>query len=239
MANFFINFFIYVFYQPLLNGLVFLYKLLGFNLGLAIITLTLIIRIILLPISIKALRYERSLLNLRDKIKEIQTKYKNNKEEQARKILELYQKEKVNPFFPLLINLIQLPILWGLYEVFRKGLTPDSFFYLYPSISPPLEIHSSFLGVFDLSKPSPFLAVFAGIVHYLQSLFFSKTFSKQHPPTTSKKELDFSTIFQKQLLYFLPLLIAIILFSLPSALALYWTINSFFSIIQQYLTPRK
>lgn len=84
-----------VLYRPLLNGLILLYEYIpGHDFGIAIIILTLIIRSLLYPSSIRGVRSQKALADLQPKIKEIQEKYKNNKEEQTKLLMELYKKEK-------------------------------------------------------------------------------------------------------------------------------------------------
>ena len=93
------SFFFTILYQPLFNGLVLLYNYIpGHDFGAAIIFLTLIIRLVLYPISVKAVNSQRSLQKLQPQMKEIQEKYKTDKEKQAKEVLDLYKKEKINPF---------------------------------------------------------------------------------------------------------------------------------------------
>ena len=94
-----IQFFNLVLYQPLLNALILLYNFLpGNDFGLAVIVLTIIIRLILHPTSVKAIKSQKALSLLQPKLKEIQRKYKNDRAKLARATMELYQKEKISPF---------------------------------------------------------------------------------------------------------------------------------------------
>lgn len=226
------SFFYLILYQPLFNALVFLYnRIPGHDFGIAIIFLTIIIRFLLLPLSVKAVKSQAGLQKLQPKIQEIQKNYKDNKEKQAKEMLELYKTEKINPFSALLLGLIQIPILIALYQVFNNGLNPKELFALYPFVSNPGQINPLFLGLVNLAKANIFLAVLAGIVQYWQS--------KMLMPLQKGKSGDFSQILQSQMIYFLPVFTVIILFSLPSALGLYWTISGLFSIIQQYYIIKK
>jgi len=227
-----------VLYQPLFNGLVFLYNYIpGHDFGVAIIFLTIIIKVILYPTSVKAVKSQKNLQKLQPQIQEIQKKYKNDREKQAKETLELYKKEKINPFSGLLLALIQLPILIALYQVFWNGLDPKKLETLYSFISNPGQINPMFLHIVDLSKPNIVLAILAGLTQYFQT--------KMMLPQTNmgasgqKKEADFAQAMQKQMVYFFPVFTVIILISLPSALGLYWTISSVFIIAQQYLIFKK
>ena len=233
-----INFFYIILYQPLFNSLVALYNYApGHDFGIAIILLTVIIRIILFPISVKAVNSQRGLQKLQPQMQEVQKKYKDDKEKQAREILALYKKEKVNPFSGLLLALIQLPILIALYRVFWQGLNPKQLVSLYGFVSNPGHINPLFLHIIDLSKPNIILAILAGLTQYFQT----KMLLPQNNQNMGgkNKEADISQIMQKQMVYFMPIFTVIILIGLPSALGLYWTISGIFSIIQQYLIFKK
>lgn len=233
-----INFFYVVLYQPLFNSLILLYNYIpGHDFGIAIIALTVIIRLILYPLSVKAVRSQSSLQKLQPQMQELQKKYKDDKEKQAKEILELYKKEKINPFSGILLALIQLPILIALYRVFWEGLNPKELAGLYSFVLNPRHINALFLGLVNLAKPNYELAILAGITQYFQTkMLMPKTDSKKQD---KNKTADFSQMMQKQTLYFLPVFTVIILISLPSALGLYWTASGLFSIVQQYLIFRK
>jgi len=233
-----INFFYVILYQPLFNCLILLYNYVpGHDFGVAIIFLTIIIRLILYPLSIKAVNSQRSLQKLQPQIQDVQKKYKNDKEKQAKEILDLYKKEKINPFSGLLLAIIQLPILIALYRVFWGGLDPKALAGLYGFVSNPGHINSFFLHIINLSKPNLVLAISAGLVQYFQTKML---LPKNKPSNTGgDKAVDFSQLMQKQMTYFLPIFTVIILVGLPSALGLYWTISGLFSIIQQYLIFNK
>lgn len=235
MFSFLVNIFNNFLYYPLFNFLVLIYNYIpGNDFGLAIILLTLIIRLALYPISIKALNSQRSLQKLQPKLEEIQKKYKNDKEKQTKETLELYRSEKINPFGGLLLAIVQLPILIALYTVFWRGLEPKELLNLYSFIINPGSINAIFLGLVDLSKPNLTFAVLAGIFQFWQTRMLI--------PKTDKNQLksnSINTIMQKQMVYFFPVITIIILFKLPSALGLYWTASSIFSIVQQYFIFRK
>ncbi len=222
-------------YKPLFNALVLIYDYIpGHDFGLAVIILTVVIRLILYPLSIKALNSQKTLQNLQPKISEIQKKFKDNKEKQALETLELYKKEKINPFSGLFLAIIQLPILIALYKVFVMGLKSEELVNLYKFVSNPVSINAVFLGIVDLSKPNLIFAVLAGIFQFFQT--------KMLTPKSGQKQgkgPDFSQTMQKQMLYFFPVLTVIILFNLPSAIGLYWIVSGVFSIAQQYLILKK
>jgi YidC/Oxa1 family membrane protein insertase len=235
MFEFIVTFFDAILYFPLFNALVLLYDYLpGHDFGIAIICLTLIIKLILYPLSVKALKSQRTLAKFQPKLQEIQKQYKDDKEKQAQATMELYRKEKINPFSGLLLALIQFPILIALYRVFWNGLKPQELAHLYSFVANPVQINAIFLGLMDLSKPNLIFAVLAGVLQFFQTKMLIPA-----RPKGEKKANDMAQIMQTQMLYLFPIITIIILFNLPSALGLYWTVSGIFSIIQQYLILKR
>ena len=110
-----------IIYYPLLNLLVFFYHYIP-DIGVVIVLLTLLIRAILAPSFHKSLKSQKAMTDLQPKMNEVKEKYKNDKEGQARAMMQLYKDHKVNPLSSCLPLLIQFPILIALYQVFSKAL---------------------------------------------------------------------------------------------------------------------
>lgn len=222
-------------YQPLLNVLILLYKYLpGQDFGVAVVVLTLLIRVILHPLAVKGIKSQRALQEIQPKIKAIQEQSKNDKERQARETLALYKKEKINPFSGFLTVLVQLPILIALFRVFGGDFS-KSYQFLYGFVSSPAELNTVFLGMVNLAEASAALAVLTGIAQFVQAKMTSPSIGKSVPAQSR----DFSAMMQKQMLYFLPAFTVFILWKLPSALALYWLVTTLFTIVQQYFIFKK
>lgn len=237
--NFIIQFFYLILYQPLLNVLVLLYLYLpGHDLGLAVIVLTLIIKLILHPVSLKGLRSQKALSVLQPKIKEIQRKYKNDRAQQNKAVMELYQKEKISPFSGCLPLLLQLPIIIALYQVFLNGLKAEALQKaLYGFVSNPGVVNPTFLGVFGLEQKGFILAValMAGVAQ-----FFQTKLSDHHLGAKPKAGgADFSSMMQKQMLYLFPLLTVFIIWKFGTVIGLYWLTSTLFSIVEQILINKK
>lgn len=232
------NIFYLIFFQPLLNILILLYQYLpGHDFGLAIIFLTILIKLLLSPLTSQSLKSQKSLNGFQTKIREIQEKYKDNKEEQAKAMMEFYKKEKINPFSGCLPLLIQLPILIAFYQVSQKGLVAKEMVNLYSFVPQPGQINPYFLGILNLTHPNFVLAFLAAILQFIQTKM-----TMTSSPTTSKKQTSvsqFSQMFQKQTLYFFPFITFLFLLRLPAAVGLYWTILTLLTIIQQYLILKK
>jgi len=231
--DFIINIFNESLYRPLLNALIWIYNIIpGNDLGIAIIILTILIRFILYPLSKKAIQSQKAMSRLQPKIKEIQKKCKN-KEEQAKAMMELYKKHKINPMAGCLPILIQLPILIALYRVFFSGLKPEALNILYDFVARPDSLNVMFLGLIDLSQRSIFLAVLAGVFQFIQSkMIVPKNIGGQK----GKSGLDFASMMSQQMVYFMPVITVFIAWSLPAALPLYWAVITLFGIVQQYFT---
>lgn len=231
------SFFNEILYRPLFNLLVFFYNAVSFSdIGIAIILLTVLIKLIFLPMSRKAIVSQKALQNLQPKIKEIQEKYKNNKEEQTKALLNFYKENKVNPMSGCLPLLIQLPILIALYQVFLKGFDPDNLSVLYSFITNPGAINPMFLGLLNLAIPSKLLAVLAGAAQFWQAEMMTPKKGLPKAPKTSDEYM--SQVISKQMLYVLPVFTVIISWKLPAGLALYWVASTLFTIIQQYAIMR-
>lgn len=232
---FFIKIFNLIFYQPLLNILILFYQYLpGQDFGLAIILLTILIRILFYPLTTKAIKSQKTLEDFQKKFQEIQKEYKDDKERQTREMMALYQKEKINPFSGLLPLIIQLPILLALYQVFRKGLQVGEMANVYSFFPRPSQIDPYFFGILDLTRPYLIFAILAGISQFFQTKMITPKTGR-----TKTQLTQFSEMIQKQTLYFFPIFTILILWRLPAAISLYWLTTTLFSIIQQYLIFKK
>lgn len=228
-----------IFYQPILNLLVFLYNIIpGHDIGLAIIVMTVIIKLALLPLSKQAIRSQKSLQNLQPKIDELKKKYANNKEEQGRAMMQLYKQEKVNPFSSCLPLLIQLPFFWAVFRVFSDGLSGKSLDLVYSFISRPEFINPVSLGLVNLSKPNVVLAVLAGAAQFWQAKMM--IIKRPEVRGNGAKDEDMMAIMNKQMLYFMPILTVVIGVTFPGGLALYWLVTTLLTALQQlYLFKQK
>ena len=234
-------------YQPLLNGLLFCYRFLGGDMGLAIIVLTLVIKVILYYPSRSQIRAQQSLQDMQPKLKALQEKYKNNREEYSKAVMRFYKENKVNPFSSCLPLLIQLPILIALYRVFIDGVATDPATGLlvgdqlsrvyeplrsYFSTTP---LHTTLLGFLDLAKShNVILAALAGLATFWQSRMFQARRPPKEAGSGGKDEALAASV-NRNMQYFLPLITIFISYTLPSGAALYWLASSLFQVGQQYL----
>lgn len=202
------------------------------DLGLAIIILTVIIKIVLYPFSLKSIRSQRELQRIQPRVAEIQKKYKDQKEVLSRELMLLYKHEKVSPFSSCLILLIQLPFLIAVYQVFSTGLSSENLTGLYPFIHNPGSLNKISFGFLDLSKNNILLAVFAGIAQFWQS----KMLVTKKPPlkVPGSKDESMAAAVNAQMTYLMPIVTILIGMKLPGGLILYWFLTTLLTIFQQY-----
>ncbi|MFH1631897.1 MAG: YidC/Oxa1 family membrane protein insertase [bacterium] len=214
-----------IFYIPLYNLLVWLYDVLPVaDIGLAIITITLIVKGILFPLTYKSLKSQRDMQVIQPKIKELREQYKDDKEKMAQELMSVYKDHNVNPLASCLPLLIQLPIFIALFRVLRDGLGEVHTDILYSFVQAPEMINPVSFGIIDLSLISIPLAVLAAIAQYVQ---VKKTMT-QRPMKSLRnqegaKDEDMMASMNKMMLYFMPAITLMIgSTSLPGGVMLYW-----------------
>lgn len=175
------------------------------NFGVAIILATIVIKIILLPLTLKQDKSMRSMKVLQPEIEKIKQQYSNDPKMVNQKTMELYQKHKVNPMGGCLPLLVQLPILWALFGVLRNP------------VNVPQE--STFLWM-QLINPDPYyiLPVLNGVVSFFQQKLMGSSDNPQ----------------MKNMMYMFPLMMVFISYKMPAGLQIYWLTSSVASVVQQY-----
>jgi YidC/Oxa1 family membrane protein insertase len=219
-----------VLYSPLYNLLILLIILLGGNAGLAIVALTIVVKVILLPFTAKTIKSQLAMKAIEPKLQKIREEHATDKQLQSKKTFELYKEHKVNPFTGCFLLLIQLPIIIALYQVVLGGFEPRPEL-LYAGINFPENLSTMFLG-FDITQKNIFLAVFVAGLQFLQAWFAAKNLA----PTknASGKDLPLQAMMQTQMKYVLPLMVGFISYTLPAAIGIYWAVNIIVTIVQEY-----
>jgi YidC/Oxa1 family membrane protein insertase len=221
-------------YQPIYNALILLYNLIpGHDLGLAIILLTIIIRLILYPLAKKQIESQKKMQELQPEIKRVQEKFKNDKEKQGKELMNLYKEKKVNPASGCLPLVVQIIFIVALYRALVAGINFSECKDLYSFVACPSMIKTSFLGILDLAKPSLFLAIITAAAQFFQTKMMMGSVSAA---PSSDGKADFAQIMNKQMLYLGPLLTLFIGARFPAGLPLYWLVMTLFMIVQQYWT---
>lgn len=227
-----------ILYQPIFNLLVFFYNIIpGHDLGIAILLITIVLKIILHPFSVKSIKAQKMLQELQPKLTDLKTKYKDNPQELTKQTMELYKREKISPFSSCLPLLIQFPILIAVYQVFRQGLANNqNLAILYPFVSNPGSINNISFGILNLAKSNIILAVLAGLAQFWVSKML---ITKKQPHVPGAKDENMTAIMNKQMLYFMPIMTIVIGISLPGGLTFYWLITTLLTGLQQWYIFKK
>jgi YidC/Oxa1 family membrane protein insertase len=222
------------FYNPIYNVLVALVAYIpGGDVGVAVILMTLIIQLVLLPFSLSAARAQIAMKILEPKMKELKEKHKGDKDQEALAMLELYRAEKINPFASILTIFVQLPVMLALYLVFRREAFPALNHALLYSFTPiPHTISLQFLGLFDIASKSLIIAALAGLAQYVLALMTPL------PSAGSSGQADFSRVLAFQMKYFFPLLIAVIAYTASAAIGIYFLTLNIARALQQWYILR-
>ncbi|MEK9158368.1 MAG: YidC/Oxa1 family membrane protein insertase [Patescibacteria group bacterium] len=203
------------------------------DLGLAIIVLTVIIRLLFFPLSIKSQRSQKALNAISPHIQALKEKHKDNQAAQGEAMMKLYKEHNINPIAGCLPILIQLPILIALYQAFIAGLKPESLSLLYPFVHNPGVVNPIFIGFLSLTGRNIILAVVAGLLQFLQAKQ-----SANYMKTSGVGANPQMAALNKQMLYFFPIMIVVIGWNLPAGLILYWITTTAFSIGEQFYLKR-
>lgn len=234
-----------LFYHPIYNALILIMsKITLGNVGFAVIVLTLLIKIILFPLSKKSIKSQILIKKLEPELKQIKKDYPN-KQEQAQKTFALYKQYGVNPLSGCLPLFIQIPVIFGLYYAFYKGLALSNV-PLYSFVNYPSDINTMFLGV-DLYGRSIVFAILAGVTQFIQARMMLPKKKKAIKDDKNITSVDSEPKgFQDQLAesmnmnmkYVLPVFIGFVAYQISAAVALYWIVSNITTILQEWYVRR-
>jgi len=217
--------------NPVLNVLIALSHLLFGEFGLAIIVLTIIIRLISWPLTKRQLNSTKALQDMQPKIQELQKKYGKNQQKLQQEMMKLYKEAGVNPLGCLWPMLIQFPIWIALYQAIMKALatTPENLLdlahrlYSWDVVNQAIPLNSYFLGLDLGSRGNFLLAIIVGGTMWVQQKM------TQAPAVDPRQE---ST--SRMMLLMMPLMFGFLTLTFPSGLALYWAVSNIIGIVTQY-----
>lgn len=234
------------FYNPLYNALVFLIDVLpGADVGLAVIILTIVVKLILFPLSQKALKTQVKLKIAQKEIDEIKKLYKDDQKKMAEETISVYRKHEINPFAGFTTLLIQIPLVFALYFIFAKGGLPMiNTQILYPFIHTPLNANMHLLGLFNVAEKSLVAAVLVGITQFFQARLSLGSMEVTNSETKPFGQNDFKADFMKglqiQMKYVLPVVMVLVSANLIAVVPLYWVVGNLFMIGQElYLRKQR
>jgi YidC/Oxa1 family membrane protein insertase len=228
---------------PLLNLVLFFYAVLPFHdLGVAIIIVTILVRLLVWPLASKQLHSQRAMQKLAPEIAKLRKKAGGDKTKESQMLMELYKEKGISPFASLTPVLIQMPLLIAFYFALRHAVVAgDLAKVIYepianmPAIKDILANPASYkpmlFGIVDLAKPNIIIAALAGIAQFFQT--------KQIMPKKPADKADTAAQVAQISVILFPFMTFLFAMSLPSALGLYWFVASLVTIIQQHLILRK
>ncbi len=233
-----------VFYQPVYNALIFFATSLPIkDMGVAVILLTIMIRLLIFIPTHKSLEQQKRLQQIAPKIQELQEKYKDDKATLGQETMKLYKEYNVNPLSSCLPLLIQLPILIALYVAVQNGINPSSIVFLYEPLRNVnlSEINTIFLWFWNLSaKDFIFLPLIVAALQFVQmKLTLPPNKKKDEEEKKSTKDANQMEVMNKTMLYMLPILMFATTASLPSAVGIYLATTTIFSIAQQLIINKE
>ncbi|HBW74429.1 MAG: Membrane protein insertase, YidC/Oxa1 family [Candidatus Magasanikbacteria bacterium GW2011_GWA2_45_39] len=226
-----------VLYLPLLNILVFFYNVVpGHDIGVAIIILTILMRLLVWPLAKKSIVAQKQMSGLQPKLNALKEQYKNDKQGLAAATMQLYKDEKMNPLSSCVPLLIQLPLLIVFYWVLQDVLHSKNLNELYPFVTNPESIKVLAFGFLDLLKPNYVLAILAGAAQFWQAKMLPM--ARPMVKTEGSKDEDMTAMMNRQMMYMMPVMTVVIGFSLPGGLSLYWLITTLMTVFQQKIILR-
>jgi YidC/Oxa1 family membrane protein insertase len=233
-----------IFFDPIYNSLVFFIDVVrGGDVGIAIICTVVLVKTIILPISLKAARTQLIMRELEPKLAKIKEDYKDKREIQAVKTMEVFKDAKVNPFSSILLLFIQIPIIIALYFAVYSGggikLPEINTALLYSFVPVPEMVNMIFLGFMDITGKSLVLALIAGVTQFIHTHLSLPPAKTRDPKAEPSFKDDFARSMQLQMRYVMPILIFVVAYTVSAALALYFTISNIMAIAQEYVVRHK
>lgn len=219
-------------YVPIYNLLIFFVDIVpNGDVGIAVILATVVVKLIIAPFSISAVKTQRRMKFVEPQMKELRVKYKGDREKLALETLSLYKNNGIRPFASILVTFLQLPVIIALYLVFRHEhlLSPNTSL-IYHFVALPTHISPLFLGIFTTTGHTIVLALVAAGFQFLQAYITIPVPEKDKNATSTE---EFARAMSLQSRFMLPLLIGFIAYT-TGALALYFITSSIVGIIQEY-----
>jgi len=223
-------------FNPLYNSLIYLMDVFPWvDAGMAVIILTIVVRLILFPLSKKSIVTQVRMKEIEPELNKIKNTV-TDKQQQTLKIMALYKERGVNPFSSFFMLFIQIPIIFALYSIFiRSGLPIVKTTLLYSFVSVPT-ISMHFLGIIDVGSPNIYLAIIASIAQYVQ-LHFSVASAGSNQKSSSP-QADMTQNMMKSMKYVLPVMVFMFTYKIAAVVALYWTVGSLFTLAQELVVRR-
>lgn len=217
--------------QPVINVLIVMTNYLGGSFGLAIIALTIIVNLAMLPLTRNQLKSTKAMQELQPKLAELQKKYGKDRQKLAQEQMRLYKESGVRPAGCAITLIVQMPVWIALYQSIMLSLAvaPEGllnlakYLYSWPLVYSILPLNREFIGM-NLAEPNFILAILVGATMWLQQKM-STTTTPADPKQAQQSQL---------MLWMFPMMFTILALSFPSGLSLFWAASSIVRIVLQY-----
>jgi YidC/Oxa1 family membrane protein insertase len=228
-----------LFFDPIYNTLIFFVDTVrNGDVGLAIIATVIVVKMILLPLSIKAAKTQKVMREIEPRLKALKETFKDDREKQAREMMLIYKEVKVNPFASIALIFLQIPIVIALYMSVYKGggvALPDiNIALLFSFIPEPSTVTMNFLNLIDITKRSLMLAIGAGVTQFIYTRMTLPALAPKDPEGAPDFKDDFMRNMHIQMKYVMPILIGAIAYSISATIALYFLVSNLVAIAQEF-----
>jgi len=231
------------FFDPVYNTLVFFIDVfpLG-DVGLAIVATVIVVKLVLFPLSIKAVKTQKIMREIEPKLKELKEKFKDKREEQAKAMMEIYREAGMNPFASIAVMFLQIPFVIALYLAVSSGggvaLPSINTDILYSFIPTPEQVSMLMFGVFDIAAKSLPLALVAGITQFLTTKYSMPALPPKTEGAAPNFKDDFARNMNLQMRYVMPVVIVFVAYAFSAAIALYFVVSNFMTLLQEYVVRK-
>lgn len=227
------------FFDPVYNTLVYFIDILpSADVGLAVILSVVVLKVLLLPLSIKASRTQIALQAVQEELKKVQEKYKNSREDLSKHILEIYRREKINPLTLFLKLVIELPLIIALFLTVR-ALPDIQTDILYTFVKNPELVNMHFFGIIDMTGRNMGLALLAGITSYFQMKYMLPQKKDRKKDAKPDFKEDFADSMRFSMLYVMPVMMVFIGYTFTAVLALYFTVSNIVTLAIEWYIKSK
>ncbi len=232
------------FFDPIYNALVFFIDIMPRgDVGLSIIATVILVKLLLFPLSIKAIKTQKIMRELEPKLKQIKEDNKDDKEAQGKAMLAAYKEAGMNPFASILVLFIQIPVVIALYMVVSKGsagivlpeINPDILYFFVPM---PDTVSMLFLNMLDITTKSLALALVAGITYFISMKLSLKALPERDPNKEPEFKDDLMRNMHLQMKYVMPVIITVTAYTFSATIAIYFIVSNLMTILQEVIVRK-
>ena len=227
------------FFDPIYNTLVFFIDVAPRgDVGLAIVCTVVVVKTILLPLSVRAAKTQKTMKEIEPKLREIKENHKDDRQQQAQAMMSVYKEAQISPFASIILIFLQIPIVFALYFAVSRGggipLPDINSDLLYTFVMVPELVNTHFLELIDMTGRSALLAALAGITQFVQINMTLPKLAARDPEAAPDMKDEFMRNMQLQMRYVMPIIIAVVAYTISAAIALYFLVSNVVGILQEF-----